>query len=500
MSEIITRKPGFGLILFTIGLLIIGGCSKKITNTDSGDIPVEVSTKLSSGMEGSGLTLFLLTVTGPDIDRPIEDTMTIEDHYLIARVEVPAGKSRTFRIEAYDDTMRLIYVGVTSADVMRNVELNLDIILKPYVPLIKILPRFKSIHQNSQIALELQVYNIRDLNSIDLTLQYYNPTNFNFYIDSIVPNTVLNSYIKLDTFPPDTLQPNLLSFRIYDSGSPSAQGIVNGDGFARLALIYVTSYTTENMYDTVSLSVEATAMSNTAGNAIAADIYYEGCTIEYFEPFYFQVAYWAMDYDYVDTMYDWGQNNLKGIGHGTTLADGYYGLARYFADSDYVEVPYNKLLDINTEISIDMWVQFNFTEGDGTILSKMGSNGEINYQIRCIAGATLPDAILSFEFAGNTINAYQVSAGLLDNQWHYIVLSFVFGDPASIYWMVDGLVVAGGQWVSGDGYLIPSVNTGNLEIGRQIWPEPHYFHGGLDEIRIYSKALDPTFFTRPIGR
>lgn len=500
MIKILNRKIGIGFLLVSICLMLLPTCSEKIIYDDSGDnMAMAISTKLSSGMESSALALFLLTITGPDIIRPIIDTMVIENHYLIARVEVPAGKNRLFKIEAFDDAGNLIYVGTTQADVIRDVKLDLDIVLKPYVPLIKVSPQFKSIHFNSQIVLELRVYNIPNLNDLEFILEYDNPTVYSFYIDSIVPNTSANDYIILETLSVDTLEDNQIALRIYDTGSSDNLGIVNDDGYSRLANIYVTAYSTEDMYDTVTVSVEATSLSNTAGNVIMPEIYHEGCTIEYFDPYYFEVAYWSMDSYEGDEIYDWWRYNLTAISHGTSISEGVYGNVRIFDDSDYIEVPNIKVLDINSEISIDMWIQLNFTEGDGTILSKMGEDGATNYQIRCISNNSASEAILSFEFGDNSINVYQSKANLIDNQWHRIILSCAFGDPKSIYWMVDEEVL-NGSWVSGDGSTIPSLNSGNFQIGRQILPKPHYFHGGMDEIMIYSKFMDPSFFLRELAR
>ncbi len=501
MHDILKRKSCIGIILISVFIFLIPGCSEKIINTNSGDdVRVTISTKLTSGMEISALTLFLLTVTGPDIDRPIIDTMIVENHLLIARVEVPAGKGRTFKIEAYDDTGRLIYVGTARTDVTPDVELELDIALKPYVPLIKLSPRFKSIHQNSQVVLELRVYNIRDLDSVDFLLQYSSPTDPYFYIDSIVPNINVNSFIKLDTLPPDTLQQNEFAFTIYESVHTNVLGIVDSSGYARLAFIYASNYSTGNMYDTVSLTIEATAMSNTADASIMPNIYYEGCTIEYYDPYSFQIAYWAMDNDPLDTMYDRSQNNLFGLAYGTSIFSGYSGTARFFdGNNAYIEVPDTDLLDINTEISIDMWIQINILEGEGIIISKMGSEGQINYQIRCTVSNLLAEETLSFEFGSSTLNAYQVKKFIRDDKWHHIVISFAFGNPSSIYWLIDDQIIDG-KWASGDGRIIPEANDGNLQIGREILFDPHYYYGGLDEIRIYNKAMEPSFFTRPIGR
>ncbi len=503
MYRIFKGKSGIGLFLILIFLIMIFGCSEKIINTNSGnDIKVTISAKLSSAMEASALSLFLLTITGPDITEPIIDTMVLEYHFLIARVAVPAGKSRTFKIEAFDDVGTLIYVGVARSDVAPDMVLKLDIVLRPNVPLIKLSPQSKSIHQYSQVVLEIKVYKIPDLKSVDFLLQYSGLIDPYFHIDSIVPNTSINSFIRFDTIK--TSIPGQYEFRIYESIHTDVLGIVDISGFARLASIFVSNYSGGNNFDSVSLTIEATAMSNTADASIMPNIYYEGCTIEYYDPYYFQIAYWAMDYDTLpDIMYDWSGNNLHGLAYGAfTVYDSDRGsFARFFDGiDDYIEVPDNNLLDINTEITIDMWVRVNILEGEGILISKSDANGGINYQIRCDVSQLSSRETLTFKYGSTTttLHAYEVKDFIRD-AWHHIVVSFVFGDPTSIYWMIDDLIIAG-EWVSGDGHTIPEINDANLQLGRQLPANSDYFDGGLDDIVIYNKALDPSYFNRLVGR
>ena len=69
MHDILKRKSCIGIILISVFIFLIPGCSEKIINTNSGDdVRVTISTKLTSGMEISALTLFLLTVTGPALN------------------------------------------------------------------------------------------------------------------------------------------------------------------------------------------------------------------------------------------------------------------------------------------------------------------------------------------------------------------------------------------------------------------------------------------------
>jgi hypothetical protein len=211
------------------------------------------------------------------------------------------------------------------------------------------------------------------------------------------------------------------------------------------------------------------------------------------------VAYWSLDEQSGTLVADSSGNSLNGTASGATIIDGVKGKARSFnGTNNYIEVTNNSLLNINTQITLMMWAKIDPTSTEGFLISKRVQsdvNCDINYDIKYGRYPSGLYLILQYGTGCATGSNYALFnlTDFDDNQWHHLAVSFVFGQPSSALWMIDGAVRAG-TWTHWDGSpgggdQIPNANSYALEIGRQLSTSPGYFKGGIDQIRIFDRAL-----------
>ncbi|MBV1889227.1 MAG: HYR domain-containing protein, partial [Proteobacteria bacterium] len=133
------------------------------------------------------------------------------------------------------------------------------------------------------------------------------------------------------------------------------------------------------------------------------------------------------------------------------------------------------------DFSIEVWIKSEISNGNTqTIISKRESNNQINgYDLR------LENDIISFNWNnGQSITASPIQINL--DQWHHIAVTFSSG-TYKLY--IDGIEVSSGSGV------VPISNTVDYIVGAmdQTLTSPfkplHYFDGGMDELRIWDKAL-----------
>ncbi len=210
-------------------------------------------------------------------------------------------------------------------------------------------------------------------------------------------------------------------------------------------------------------------------------------------------AFWPLDEQSGTLVADASGHGLAGTASGATIIDGVKGKARSFNGvNNYIEVPDNDFLDINTQITLMMWAKIDPTATEGFLISKRIQNDvncDINYDIKY--GGSPGGVYLAFQFGSGcaTGSNYALAnvPNLNDNEWHHLAVSFVFGQPSSALWMIDGAGQPGtwSHWngSSGGGDQIPNTNSYNLEIGRQLSASPGYHKGAVDQIRIFNRAL-----------
>jgi hypothetical protein len=167
--------------------------------------------------------------------------------------------------------------------------------------------------------------------------------------------------------------------------------------------------------------------------------------------------------------------------------------------SDYIEVPYSRMLDCEDSVSIALWAKSDIIGKDGyssdVMIIQIGAGSEEAYGIGLDPRYNLDDIYFNYRChwtlpAGHdraTINA-QIIDGMVrsgpipDTAWHYYAFTF---DGNTIKGYIDG------EWVGSQKALAGSITNMPLRIGAQskYLEQEHFWDGKIDDIRIYHRVL-----------
>ena len=195
-------------------------------------------------------------------------------------------------------------------------------------------------------------------------------------------------------------------------------------------------------------------------------------------------------YPFNGSAVDESGNGQNGIVYGATLIpdrDGKLDSA-YYLDGikDYIQIPYSSALsaspsgfsvsllikaDPNQFGSDSLYTVLDKSHGFGCLVNASGwvFQGRIDQGF----GFSLGD--------GTDYYGASVTNNLLDNQWHYLTVNYEY-NTIKIY--LDGALLG-----SADFPNTPVYNSGDLFIGKWGCKNSRYFHGAIDELRIYNRVL-----------
>jgi len=174
------------------------------------------------------------------------------------------------------------------------------------------------------------------------------------------------------------------------------------------------------------------------------------------------------------TTYDWKQG-LEGIIHGASWATGYIGKALSFDGSnDYVEVDDGDMFNFGSSpFSIEVWI-YPIGIKDQKVISKY--DGSYGWGIHLLSGGTM-------EFwMKDPSSTFYVVGGVGYTPYHWYHLVGVYTGTQLIFY-VNGMVMG-----ITDGPSSVGSSSQPLFIGKR-YSNTEYFHGLIDEIRIYRKEL-----------
>ena len=267
------------LTALAISLMVLIGCAEKIV-APAGKGGVAISMKIAAVQEVSSMMVYVYIPEG-DADRPIVDSLTLQDGNFVGAIDVLAGRNRRFVIEGlgYGRQEELIpmYRGEKTMDVLPGVENRLVVDLRPIIPMVKLVPHAVKIPPAGTFGLDLVVYNLLLLDSISVGVFYDLQA---IAVDSVVKNPDLGrSIVELDE---RSATNNALTKVMVWNVSPLGT-IVNAAGQSTLATIYLKSLTsidTTPGVDTANFGVYPLALSQFAGDSIPInDVYYETAMI-----------------------------------------------------------------------------------------------------------------------------------------------------------------------------------------------------------------------------
>ena len=193
------------------------------------------------------------------------------------------------------------------------------------------------------------------------------------------------------------------------------------------------------------------------------------------------VLYFPMTENAGNTLNDQSGNGNFGNIVGATWTEGKIDHALYFDGNDHVSVPNHNSLNPTTQISILAWIKADDWDTNGRIMFK-GHTISNQYDF----GVSASTQTLGFQLWGVTSGMIEVPLPTI-NEWHHVA-GIYDGSTISLY--IDG-VKLGSHSASGN----IQTSTDELRIGTTT---PYtgddaelidFFHGSIDEVRIYDRAL-----------
>lgn len=158
-------------------LCLLVGCSEKATGPgQAGNI--ELTAQLETRAFAEQVDQLWLTVSAPDMET-IEKIQFLQEGGAEFRFDVPVGRSRTFLLQAVEvpptgGEPREIYRGSTVVDILPDVVNPVTIRMLPSVPMVRLNPISYEGASGSNIRLELQVFNLDQLQDLRVQFTYDN--------------------------------------------------------------------------------------------------------------------------------------------------------------------------------------------------------------------------------------------------------------------------------------------------------------------------------------
>ncbi|HJZ53858.1 MAG TPA: LamG-like jellyroll fold domain-containing protein, partial [Gemmataceae bacterium] len=173
-----------------------------------------------------------------------------------------------------------------------------------------------------------------------------------------------------------------------------------------------------------------------------------------------------------------GKGNAGTLSNTAWTAAGKYGSALSFnGTSSWVTVASASSLNLTGAMTLEAWVKPTALSGWQAVLLKETSGG-LAYALYANDGVPRPAGYV--HIGGD--NEASGTAGLPLNTWSYLAVTY---DGANLNMYVNATLVGS---LAQTGNIATS--TGTLRIGGDsIWGE--YFNGLIDEVRVYSRALQP---------
>jgi len=190
-------------------------------------------------------------------------------------------------------------------------------------------------------------------------------------------------------------------------------------------------------------------------------------------------AYWKFDEGYGTVAEDSSMNNNDGTIHGAEWTEGKLGHALFFdGDDDLVEIPDDPSLDLKDQLTIMAWIK--------PISVYSGGNWKFDDPIVCKRFAYYlvinGDGRIAFFAYGLSPGGWIVGSNMTTrvDRWTYVAVSY---DGSCIKIFIDGNMDVS---VPRSGCIQESDQP--LRIGGHV-DYNRYFHGIIDDIKIYDRAL-----------
>ena len=196
------------------------------------------------------------------------------------------------------------------------------------------------------------------------------------------------------------------------------------------------------------------------------------------------LAHWRLDESSGDTAYDSSGDNHGTLEPGPPVwqpAGGQIGGALEFDGlNDFVSIPNESNFDVTERLTVAAWIKVTaFDRGWQAIVTK----GDNAWRIQRDAQNNALEFAVSGTSAGNVLGSVKVN----DGQWHHVAGVY---DGTGIYLYVDGAV---DNSVPASGTI--STNDFPVMIGENAERPGRFWNGLMDDVSIFSRALDGTEIT-----
>ena len=193
------------------------------------------------------------------------------------------------------------------------------------------------------------------------------------------------------------------------------------------------------------------------------------------------VVYYDFEVENNGLLTDMSGTGNQGRILGAQMTEGKKGRGLSFDGDDYVLLDKGRNLDITDTITIASWLKFEGTSGDARFVYKRSGNNGVFLQ----SPKNAADRI-EFGFgdsAGNMFGAVSKKA-YNDGLWHHVAGTY---DGVSIKLYVDGVLETETPLRDAAIYYQTPISA----IGRNANEGGRFWTGGIDEFRIYHRALTP---------
>jgi len=178
-----------------------------------------------------------------------------------------------------------------------------------------------------------------------------------------------------------------------------------------------------------------------------------------------------------------GNSNKGTLTNGPTFSEGNMGSISFDGTNDYVNVPYNSILNTPNGATYEVWIKPTVAT-TGTFLNRGTSDsGATPDNPRFIAYST---GNLYFDWSSSGSDIYlETSTGVTLGRWNQVI--GLATPSAQLRTFVNGRETSYSGRVNSLPSTLPNTSTA-LEIGAATWA-PSYFNGGIAIVRLYNRVL-----------
>ncbi len=197
------------------------------------------------------------------------------------------------------------------------------------------------------------------------------------------------------------------------------------------------------------------------------------------------VGWWKLDDTTGTTAADASANKNNGtLVNGPAWAAGQLnGALQFDGTNDYVNLPIGPLVSTLKSASLTIWANFQ-SGGSWTRIWDIGSGETVNMFLTPAQGTT---GAMRFALtnSGNGAESQLTASAMLAAGWHHLAV-VINGDTKNMQLFLDGVSIA-----TGTAAILPA-NLGSTTqnwLGRSQYAADGYYHGLLDDFRIFDRPL-----------